>query len=148
MVGKKIKRLRWDRYFFRIAKVVASRSTCLEKQVGAVIVNEDHVIISTGYNGSPRGVVNCCDTGVCKRQKLNIPCGERYELCEAVCAEQNAIVHAPPEKMKGATIYIYARASRAGVSGEPCVMCKRFIINAQIACVMFRDGRHIIKQEV
>ena len=95
----------WDDYFVEIAKVVSSRSTCLRRRYGAVIV-KDRVIISTGYNGSPRGIKNCIDLNKCIRQEQNIPSGERYELCEAVHAEQNAIINGPPERMKGATIYI------------------------------------------
>ena len=92
----------WDEYFIEIAKVVSSRSTCIRRRYGAVIV-KDHVIVSTGYNGAPRGSINCIDTNRCKRQELNIPSGERYELCEAVHAEQNAIVNGAPERMKDAT---------------------------------------------
>ncbi|NIM03699.1 cytidine deaminase, partial [bacterium] len=95
----------WDTYFIEIAKVVSSRSTCLRRKYGAVIV-KDNVIISTGYNGSPRGMENCIDVQRCKRRELNIPSGERYELCEAVHAEQNAIINASPERMKGASVYI------------------------------------------
>src|SRR5271157_5682643 len=85
-------------YFLEIAKVVASRSTCLRRRYGAVIV-KDNVIVSTGYNGAPRGSINCVDKGSCRRKELNVPAGERYELCEAVHAEQNALVNGAPERM-------------------------------------------------
>lgn len=132
----------WDEYFIEIAKVVSSRSTCLRREYGAVIV-KDRVIISTGYNGSPRGIDNCIDTGVCTREELNIPSGERYELCEAVHAEQNAIINAPPERMKGATIYIAGfEEDRSYASGKPCKLCDRMIRNAQIEKVIYlaKDG--------
>ena len=87
-----LKRPSWDEYFIEIAKVVSSRSTCLRRRYGAVIV-KDKVIVSTGYNGAPRGSINCVDVNKCKRRELNIPSGERYELCEAVHAEQNAIIN-------------------------------------------------------
>ena len=95
----------WDEYFIKIAEVVASRSTCMRRRYGAVIV-KDRVIVSTGYNGAPRGSVNCVDVNRCRRKELNIPAGERYELCEAVHAEQNAIINGAPERMKDAAIYI------------------------------------------
>lgn len=132
----------WDEYFIEIAKVVSSRSTCLRRKYGAVIV-KDRVIISTGYNGSPRGIDNCIDTGVCTREELNIPSGERYELCEAVHAEQNAIINAPPERMKGATIYIAGfEEDLSYASGKPCKLCDRMIRNAQIKEVicLAKDG--------
>ncbi len=132
----------WDTYFIEIAKVVSTRATCLRRRYGAVLV-KDKVIISTGYNGSPRGVVNCIDTGVCKRKELNIPSGERYELCEAVHAEQNAIVNAPPERMKDATIYVAGyEEDNTFADGRPCKLCDRMIKNAQIKQVLYlrKDG--------
>jgi dCMP deaminase len=132
----------WDTYFIEIAKVVSSRATCMRRRYGAVIV-KDKVIISTGYNGSPRGTDNCIDTGVCTRQELNIPSGERYELCEAVHAEQNAIVNAPPDRMKGSTIYVAGfEEDGTFAGGRPCKLCDRMIKNAQIKeviCLM-KDG--------
>ncbi len=129
----------WDDYFIEIAKVVSSRSTCLRRKYGAVIVN-DRVMISSGYNGSPRGTVNCIDTGTCTRKELNIPSGERYELCEAVHAEQNAIINAPPERMKGATIYIAGfEEDGSYAAGKPCKLCDRMIRNAQIREVVYLD---------
>lgn len=132
-------RPKWDDYFIEIAKVVSSRSTCLRRRYGAVIVR-DRVIISTGYNGSPRGMKNCVDTGKCTRKEHNIPPGERYELCEAVHAEQNAIINGPPERMKGATIYIAGfEEDNSYAGGRPCKLCDRMIRNAQIEEVVYLD---------
>jgi dCMP deaminase len=127
----------WDNYFIEIAKVVSSRSTCLRRKYGAVIV-KDRVIISTGYNGAPRGIENCIDLGKCKRKEMNIPAGERYELCEAVHAEQNAIINGSPERMKDAVIYIAGfEEDRSSAHGEPCKLCSRMIRNAQIKAVVY-----------
>lgn len=130
----------WDEYFLNIALEVGKRSTCLRRRYGAIIV-KDNIIISTGYNGSPRGEVNCIDSGQCERERLHVPKGERYELCVAVHAEQNAIINADPLKMQGATIYIVGINSADGTfaSGEPCLLCRRMIKNAQIAKVICRD---------
>ena len=139
----------WDEYFIEIAKIVSSRSTCLRRKYGAVIV-KDNVIISSGYNGSPRGMVNCIDTGTCTRKKLNVPSGERYELCEAVHAEQNAIINAPPDRMKDATIYIAGfEEDRTYAAGRPCKLCDRMIRNARLRDVVYldRDGA-LVKLEV
>lgn len=127
----------WDRYFLEIAQVVAKRSTCLRRCYGAVIV-KDHIIISTGYNGAPRGENNCSDTGVCRREELRVPKGERYELCVAVHAEQNALINADPAGMKEATIYI-AGFNQDGTiaSGQPCLLCRRMIRNARLARVVY-----------
>ena len=141
----------WDNYFIEIAKVVSSRSTCLRRKYGAVIV-KDHVIISTGYNGSPRGALNCIDTQKCKRKELNIPSGERYELCEAVHAEQNAIINGSPERMRDAVIYIAGFEENAGdgkpkefAEGAPCLLCSRMIKNAWIAEIVYlkKDGKFV-----
>ncbi len=132
----------WNTYFIEIAKVVSTRSTCLRRQYGAVIV-KDKVIIGTGYNGSPRGYANCLDTAKCTRKELNIPSGERYELCEAVHAEQNAIINSPPERMKDATIYVAGfEEDRSFADGKPCLLCARMIKNAQIKDVVYlrKDG--------
>lgn len=127
----------WDEYFIEIAKVVSSRSTCLRRKYGAVIV-KDRVLISTGYNGSPRGIDNCIDLNKCIRKEQNIPSGERYELCEAVHAEQNAIINAPPERMKGAIIYIAGfEDDKSFANGRPCKLCDRMIRNAQIKEVIY-----------
>ncbi|HXX56427.1 MAG TPA: dCMP deaminase family protein [Thermodesulfovibrionales bacterium] len=141
--GKKsFRRPPWDEYFIEIAMVVSSRSTCLRRRYGAVIV-KDHVIVSTGYNGAPRGSTNCVDRGTCKRQELNIPAGERYELCEAVHAEQNAIINGSPERMKDATIYVAGfEEGDIFAEGKPCLLCKRMIRNAQITQLVYltKDG--------
>ena len=129
----------WDEYFLEIASVVAKRSTCLRRKYGAVIV-KDNIIVSTGYNGAARGEPNCIDTGECVREKLNVPKGERYELCVAVHAEQNAIIAGDPVKMRGATIYIsgYGRNGDPA-SGEPCLLCRRMIKNAMLKRVVYLD---------
>ncbi len=127
----------WDDYFIDIAKVVSTRATCLRRRYGAVIV-KDNVIISTGYNGSPRGGINCIDTNKCARKELNIPSGERYEMCEAVHAEQNAIINGSPERMKGATIYIAGfEEDKTFAEGNPCLLCTRMIKNAQIKDIIY-----------
>ncbi|GBE00854.1 cytidine and deoxycytidylate deaminase zinc-binding region [bacterium BMS3Bbin06] len=138
----------WDEYFLEIAKVVSSRSTCLRRRYGAVIV-KDRVIVSTGYNGSPRGAVNCIDSGVCKRKELNVPPGERYELCVAVHAEQNAIVNGTPERMKDATIYIAGHEADGTLAeAHPCLLCRRMIQNARIGKVVYlAKGGDIVRVE-
>lgn len=137
----------WDEYFLNIAREVGKRSTCLRRHYGAIIV-KDKIIISTGYNGSPRGEVNCIDSGLCERERLNVPKGERYELCVAVHAEQNAIINADPLKMNGATIYIVGVnvADGSFASGEPCLLCRRMIKNAQIAKVICRNPQGEISE--
>lgn len=123
-------------YFLNIAEAVAKRSTCLRRQYGAVIVKDD-VIVSTGYNGSPRGDENCCDSGECWRQANGIPHGERYELCKAVHAEANAIINGDSESMRGATLYLVGLENgQRLVNPKPCLMCERLIANAQIAEVV------------
>lgn len=135
----------WDEYFLDIAEAVSRRSTCLRRCYGAVIV-KDNIIISTGYNGAPRGEANCIDTGVCERQRLNIPKGQNYELCVAVHAEQNAIINADPERMKGATIYIVGADGNDIASGKPCLLCRRMIRNAMIKRVVYleTDGSIVV----
>lgn len=132
-----IKRPSWEEYFIEIAKIVSSRSTCLRRRYGAVIV-KDNVIVSTGYNGAPRGSLNCIDLQKCKRKELNIPPGERYELCEAVHAEQNAIINGSPERMKDAIIYIAGfEEDDSFAEGKPCLLCRRMIRNAQIKQIVY-----------
>ncbi len=129
-------------YYLDIAEAVCERSTCLRRQFGAIIVKNDE-IISTGYNGAPRGRKNCCDVG-CVREQLAIPRGERYELCRSVHAEANAIISASRSKMMGATIYLACHDAKTGmqVGGvEPCSMCKRQILNAGIEKVIVRENR-------
>ena len=141
------KRPEWDEYFLNIAEEVGKRSTCLRRRYGAIIV-KDNIIVSTGYNGSPRGEINCLDAKVCERERLNIPKGERYELCKSVHAEQNAIINGDPLKMQGATIYIVGInvADGSYASGEPCLLCRRMIKNAQISKVVCRNPQGEISE--
>lgn len=127
-------RITKDTYYLEIAEAVAKRSTCLRRQYGAVIVKNDE-IISTGYNGSPRGTTNCCDVGFCWREHNNIPHGEQYESCLAVHAEQNAIISASRNDMIGATLYLVGFEEGKRMPSEkvrPCRICERMIINAGI----------------
>ena len=124
-----------EEFYIGIAEAVSKRSTCLRRQYGAVIVKDDE-IISTGYNGSPRGEVNCCDEGVCWREKNHVPHGERYEMCRAVHAEQNAIISARRSDMIGATLYLFGSENGHRIDAEPCDICKRFIKNAGIENVV------------
>lgn len=127
-------------YYLDIAETVAARSTCLRKKYGAIIVKND-AILSTGYNGAPRGRKNCCDLGYCMRDKLGIPRGERYEMCRSVHAEANAIITASRDLMIDSTLYITGIDSKSGELVPDicsCMMCKRQIINAGIATVVFR----------
>jgi dCMP deaminase len=125
---QKPQRLNWDEYFMGIAELTSKRSTCLRRQVGAVLVKDRH-IIATGYNGSPTGVHNCIDTGNCLREELKVPSGQRHELCYAVHAEANAIIQCAVNGVscKGATIY---------VTDSPCSMCLKQIINAGITRIV------------
>ena len=131
-------------YYLDIATTVLERGTCLRRNYGSIIVKNDE-IISTGYTGAPRDRKNCMDLGVCRRQQLNIPRGERYELCRSVHSEANAIISAPRREMIGATLYL---AGRDRVSGElvhdatSCAMCKRMIINAGIEKVIVRNNEN------
>lgn len=130
-------------YYLDLAETVSRRSTCLRKSYGAVIVKNDEVI-STGYVGAPRGRKNCTDMGICIRQQLNIPRGERYELCRSVHAEANAIISASRDKMIGSNLYLAGRDVETGayvVNSSCCSMCKRMVINAGIARVYIRDGQ-------
>lgn len=130
-------------YYLDLAEVVAQRGTCLRKKYGAVLVKNDEVI-STGYVGAPRGRKNCCDIGECIRTKLNVPRGERYELCRSVHAEANAIISAPRDKMIGSSLYLTGIESDTGKYVENaicCSMCKRMVINAGIKDVYLRDTK-------
>ncbi|SHE29122.1 dCMP deaminase [Thermoanaerobacter uzonensis DSM 18761] len=120
----------WDEYFMQIVDVVKTRSTCLRRQVGAILVVDKH-IISTGYNGPPTGLAHCEETG-CLREQLGIPSGERPELCRGVHAEQNAIIQAALHGVstKGATLY---------VSASPCVICAKMLINAGIKRIVYEE---------
>ena len=125
-------RISKDTYYLSIAEEVAKRSTCLKRKYGAVIVNNDE-IISTGYNGAPRGCENCSDTGECLRMKLNIPSKQRYELCKSVHAEMNAIISASRKDMIGATLYLVGIKPDGQYNCATCCdMCKKMIINAGI----------------
>ncbi|MBQ3236357.1 MAG: cytidine deaminase, partial [Oscillospiraceae bacterium] len=115
--------------------------TCLRRKYGAIIVKNDQ-IISTGYAGAPRGRKNCSDLGWCRREKLGVPRGERYELCRSVHAEANAIISAARENMIGATLYLVGKECDTGdyvKNGSCCSMCKRMVINAGITNVVIRD---------
>lgn len=141
MIGKantKKQRPNWDDYYLNIAKAISERATCMRRRYGAVIVDTNNAIVSSGYNGSPVGAVNCIDRGICKREEMHIPKGERYELCEAIHAEQNAIINCTKQRMIGATIYIYGENVADGTiaSGEPCLLCARMIKNAGITRVV------------
>ena len=130
-------------YYLDIAESVLKRGTCMRRNFGAIIVKNDE-IISTGYVGAPRGRANCSDLGYCTREKLNIPKGERYELCRSVHAEANAIISAPRNEMIGASIYLAchdAKTDELDGEVEPCSMCKRLIINAGISTVYVRTSR-------
>ena len=130
-----------ENYYLDIADSVAERGTCLRRLYGAVIVKNDE-IISTGYVGAPRGRKNCVDLGFCMRQKLNIPRGERYELCRSVHAEANAIISAPRDNMIDSTLYLVGREVSSGElikNSCCCAMCKRMVINAGIKDVIIRD---------
>ena len=130
-------------YYLDIAQTVAERGTCLRRNYGAIIVHNDE-IISTGYVGAPRGRKNCSDLGYCIRQQLNIPRGERYEMCRSVHAEANAIISAPRRDMIGATLYLVGLEKDSGkivANSCCCSMCKRMVINAGIKNVVIRDDR-------
>lgn len=130
-------------YYLDLAEVVAQRSTCLRRRYGAVIVQNDEVI-STGYVGAPRGRKNCTDINFCIRSKMNVPRGERYELCRSVHAEANAIISSSRNKMLGSTLYlvgIECDTSEYVENANSCSMCKRMIINAGIAHVIIRDTK-------
>ncbi len=128
---KKIRRPSWDAYFIGIAKLVAMRSTCLRRQVGAVIVKERH-ILTTGYNGTPKDIAHCEDVG-CLRERLKIPSGERHELCRGLHAEQNALLQAALYgiSLKEAVLYC---------TNQPCIICAKMIINAGIKEIVILDG--------
>lgn len=139
-------------YYLMLAYNAAKRGTCLRRNYGAVIVKNDQVI-STGYTGSPRGVPNCCDTKSCIREQLGIPRGLRYDVCRSVHAEQNAIIHADRTDMIGAEMYVVGIDKKTGglLSGFPCYMCRRYILNSGIdrvyvvgdECVEYADREYI-----
>lgn len=132
-----------NNYYLDIAESVLERSTCARRAFGAVIVKNDE-IISTGYNGAPRGRKNCTDLGYCMREKLEIPRGERYEMCRSVHAEQNAIISAARKDTIGATLYLVGKEVSSGEyvkNAMPCMFCKRFIINAGIKKIVVRNNK-------
>lgn len=132
-----------NNYYLNIAEAVVARGTCIRRNFGAVIVNHDE-IVSTGYVGSPRGRDNCCDRGECIRSKLNVPRGERYELCRSVHAEQNAIISAARRDMIGSTLYLVGLNYEDNSyieKANPCSLCKRMIINAGISKIVIRDSK-------
>ena len=119
----------WDKYFMDILEVTKTRSTCLRRQVAAIIVR-DKQIISTGYNGAPRGVFHCEQVG-CLREEMHIPSGERHELCRGIHAEQNAIIQASVHGVSIKDCEIYITCS-------PCVLCSKMLINAGIRRIVYR----------
>ncbi len=137
-----MERVSKENYYLDIAETVIGRSTCLRRRYGAIIVKSDE-IISTGYNGAPRGRKNCVDLCRCAREEMNIPQGQRYELCRSVHAEANAIISAARRDMAGGTLYL---AGKNAVTGEllhdtsSCSMCRRMIINAGLEKVVARTG--------
>ena len=132
-----------ENYYLDIAETVLERSTCLRRCYGAIVVKNDE-IVSTGYNGAPRGRKNCMDLGYCTREAMNVPSGERYELCRSVHAEMNAIISAARRDTLGATLYLAGREAKNGEllhDATSCSMCRRLIINAGIERVVIRDTR-------
>jgi dCMP deaminase len=127
----KKKRPVWDKYFIDIAKLVSMRSTCIRRDVGAIIV-KDKRILATGYNGAPTGIAHCEETG-CLREQLKVPSGERHELCRGLHAEQNALLQA---SLHGVSV----RDSVLYCTTQPCVICAKMIINAGIKEVVMKEG--------
>ena len=141
-------RISKDEYYLRIAEAVSARSTCLRRHYGAVIVKNDE-IISTGYNGTPRGLSNCCDEGYCEREVYGVPHGERYEKCKAVHAEANAIISASRRDMIGATLYLVG-FKQDGTQIErvfPCPICDNLIFNSGIKKIVVRRGTEIFSHD-
>ena len=135
-------------YYLDIAETVSERSTCLRRRFGALIVKND-VIISTGYNGAPRGRKNCSDLGFCYREHLGIPRGERYEMCRSVHAEANAVIAADHDLMIGSTLYLCCTSPDTGdvMPGTTCcMMCKKLVINAGISKVVVRDDKENFRE--
>ena len=129
-----------ENYYLNIAETVLERATCLRRVFGAIIVKNDE-IISTGYNGAPRGRCNCVDMGFCTREAMKVPRGERYELCRSVHAEANAIISAARRDMVGGTLYLVGRNAQTGEllhDATSCAMCRRMVINAGLSKVVIR----------
>lgn len=138
-----MKRIDKNNYYLDIAESVTERGTCLRRNFGAVIMKNDE-IISTGYVGAPRGRKNCCDLKFCMREKLNVPRGERYELCRSVHAEQNAIISAGRKDMIGGMLYLVGinfNDKSYVENANPCALCKRLIINSGLKQVIVRDTK-------
>lgn len=130
-------------YYLNMAEATLERGTCLRRSFGAVLVKNDE-IIATGYNGAPRGRKNCSDLGYCLREKLEVPRGERYELCRSVHAEQNVIISAERNDMIGSTLYLVGKNLSDGeyvANARPCALCKRMIINAGIKEIVIRNTK-------
>ena len=135
-----MERISKENYYLDIAETVLERATCLRRVYGAIIVKNDE-IISTGYNGAPRGRANCVDMGYCSREAMNVPRGERYELCRSVHAEANAIISASRRDMVGGTIYLVGRNAATGEllpDATSWLMCRRMVINAGLERVVIR----------
>ncbi len=133
-------RISKENYYLDIAETVLERATCLRRVYGAIIVKHDE-IISTGYNGAPRGRANCTDLGYCTREAMKVPRGERYELCRSVHAEANAIISASRRDMVGGTIYLVGRDAQTGEllgDATSCSMCRRLVINSGLEKVVIR----------
>jgi len=127
-------------FYLDIARECALQGTCLRRNYGAVLVRNDE-IIATGYSGAPRGLPNCCDTGICRRQELGVPSGERYELCVSVHAEMNACISAPRSLMIGSTMYLCGIDAGTGeiyLETKPCLLCRRILVNAGIEELVIR----------
>lgn len=126
-----IARISWDEYFIEIVNVVKKRSTCKRRQVGALIV-QDNMIVSMGYNGAPKTLEHCIDIERCRREELNVPSGQRHEICIGLHAEQNSIIQASNSgtKLNGATMY---------VTHHPCIICSKMIINSGIKKVVYSE---------
>lgn len=134
-------------YYLDLAQMVSLRGTCLRKRYGAVLVKNDEVI-STGYVGAPRGRKNCSDVGECVREKMNVPRGERYELCRSVHAEANAIISASRDQMLGSSLYLVGTEISTGEyvqNATCCSMCKRLVINSGIDKVYVRDTKDVYR---
>ena len=133
-------RISKENYYLNIAETVLERATCLRRVFGAIIVKNDE-IISTGYNGAPRGRRSCVDMGFCTREAMKVPRGERYELCRSVHAEANAIISAARRDMVGGTLYLVGRNAQTGEllhDATSCAMCRRMVINAGLSKVIIR----------
>ena len=133
-------RITKENYYLDIAETVLERATCLRRVYGAIIVKNDE-IISTGYNGAPRGRANCSELGYCSREAMQVPRGQRYELCRSVHAEANAIISASRRDMMGGTLYLVGRDARTGTllgDATSCSMCRRLVINAGLEKVVIR----------